>query len=184
MKISLAEAPQSCFSLDPCRKINDVNVHQTMENHGMLLRYRLSTFEEKALKLSVISLTSQADVFRSLSHVPAPPMSAETSGYKRTRTRTRSHRWWESCSKRVRGTLHVCVRIQVGIQEKMQTKLDTFLQTHRATHTALGKSPRELLMNRQPKPRFSVLRAKSLKQYYVKGKCKEKPKTFFGPIFA
>ena len=84
MKISLAEAPQSCFSLDPCRKINDVNVHQTMENHGMLLRYRLSTFKEKALKLSVISLTSQADVLRSLSHVPAPPMSAETSGYKRT----------------------------------------------------------------------------------------------------
>ena len=55
-----------------------------MENHGMLLRYRLSTFKEKALKLSVISLTSQADVLRSLSHVPAPPMSAETSGYKRT----------------------------------------------------------------------------------------------------
>ena len=53
-----------------------------------------------------------------------------------------------------------------------------------ATHTALGKSPRELLMNRQPKRRFSVLRAKSLKQYYVKRKCKEKPKTVFGPIFA
>ena len=76
------------------------------------------------------------------------------------------------------------MRIQVGIQESLQPKLDTFLQTHRATHTALGKSPRELLMNRQPKPRFSVLRAKSLKQYYVKGKCKEKPKTVFGPIFA
>ena len=72
----------------------------------------------------------------------------------------------------------------MGIQESLQTKLDTFLQTHRATHTALGKSPRELLMNRQPKRRFSVLRAKSLKQYYVKRKCKEKPKTVFGPIFA
>ena len=55
-----------------------------MENHGMLLRYRLSTFKEKALKLSVIGLTSQADVLRSSSRVPAPPTSAETSGYKRT----------------------------------------------------------------------------------------------------
>ena len=55
-----------------------------MENHGMLLRYRLSTFKEKALKLSVIGLTSQADVLRSLSRVPAPPTSAETSGYKRS----------------------------------------------------------------------------------------------------
>ena len=55
-----------------------------MENHGMLLRYRLSTFKEKALKLSVIGLTSQADVLRSLSRVPASPTSAETSGYKRT----------------------------------------------------------------------------------------------------
>ena len=55
-----------------------------MENHGMLLRYRLSTFKEKALKLSVIGLTSQVDVLRSSSRVPAPPTSAETSGYKRT----------------------------------------------------------------------------------------------------
>ena len=84
LKISLTEAPQSCFSLNPCRKINDVNVHRTMENHGMLLRYRLSTFKEKALKLSVIGLTSQVDVLRSSSRVPAPPTSAETSGYKRT----------------------------------------------------------------------------------------------------
>ena len=55
-----------------------------MENHGMLLRYRLSTFKKKALKFSVIGLTSQADVLRSSSRVPAPPTSAETSGYKRT----------------------------------------------------------------------------------------------------
>ena len=72
----------------------------------------------------------------------------------------------------------------MGIQESLQTKLDRFLETLRATHNALGKSPRELLMNRQPKLRFSVLRAKSLKQYYVKRKCKEKPKTVFGPTFA
>ena len=72
----------------------------------------------------------------------------------------------------------------MGIQESLQPKLDRFLQTHRATHTALGKSPRELLMNRQPKLRFSVLRATSLKQYYLKRKCKEKPKTVFGPTFA
>ena len=71
----------------------------------------------------------------------------------------------------------------MGIQESLQPKLDRFLQTHRATHTALGKSPRELLMNRKPKLRSSVLRAKSLKQY-VKRKCKEKPKTVFGPTFA
>ena len=50
---------------------------------------------------------------------------------------------------------------------------------HRATPTALGKSPRELLMNRQPKLRFSVLRAKSLKQYYVKRRSVRKnPKPF------
>ena len=35
-------------------------------------------------KLSVIGLTFQADVLRSSSRVPAPPTSAETSGYKRT----------------------------------------------------------------------------------------------------
>ena len=67
----------------------------------------------------------------------------------------------------------------MGIQESLQTKLDRFLQTLRATHNALGKSPRELLMNRQPKLRFSVLRAKSLKQYYVKRRSVRKnPKPF------
>ena len=55
---------------------------------------------------------------------------------------------------------------------------------HRATPTALGKSPRELLMNRQPRLRFTVLRDKILKQHYVKRKCKEKPKTVFGPSLA
>ena len=55
-----------------------------MENNGILLPYRLSTFKEKALKLSVLGLTSQADVLRSSSRVPAPPTSAEKSGYKRT----------------------------------------------------------------------------------------------------
>ena len=50
--------------------------------------------------------------------------------------------------------------------------------------TALGKSPGEILMKRQPRLRFTVLRDKSLKQHYVKRKCKEKPKTVFGPTFA
>ena len=72
----------------------------------------------------------------------------------------------------------------MGIQESLKTKLDRFLQTHRATPTALGKSPRELLINRQPTLRFSVLRDKSLKQYCVKRKCNQKPKTVFGPTFA
>ena len=66
----------------------------------------------------------------------------------------------------------------------MQKKLDRFLLTHKATPTALGTSPRELHMNRQSGLRFNVLRAKSLKQHYVKRKCKEKPKTAFGPTFA
>ena len=49
----------------------------------------------------------------------------------------------------------------------------------------LKKSPRELLMNRQPKLRFSVLRAKSLKQYYLKRRSvRKKPQTGFGPTFA
>ena len=46
----------------------------------------------------------------------------------------------------------------------MQTKLDRFLLSYRAAPTALGKSPTELLMNRQPSIRFSALRAKSSKQ--------------------
>jgi len=44
--------------------------------------------------------------------------------------------------------------------ETLQTKLDRFLLTYRATPTPLGKSPSELLMNRQPRMRFSNLRPK------------------------
>ncbi|XP_028418458.1 uncharacterized protein LOC114543815 [Dendronephthya gigantea] len=45
-------------------------------------------------------------------------------------------------------------------EEPLQTKLDRFLLTYRATPTELGKSPSELLMNRQPQIRLSALRAK------------------------
>lgn len=48
--------------------------------------------------------------------------------------------------------------------ETVQTKLDRFLLTHRATPTSLGKSPSELLMNRQSRIRFSALRFKTSKQ--------------------
>ena len=48
--------------------------------------------------------------------------------------------------------------------ESLQTKLDRFLLTLRATPTALGKSPSELLMNRQPRIRLSALIAKTTKQ--------------------
>ncbi|XP_015748172.1 PREDICTED: uncharacterized protein K02A2.6-like [Acropora digitifera] len=48
--------------------------------------------------------------------------------------------------------------------ETVQTKLDRFLLTHRVTPTSLGKSPSELLMNRQPRIRFSTLRFKTRKQ--------------------
>ena len=48
--------------------------------------------------------------------------------------------------------------------ETVQTKLDRFLRTHRATPTSLGKSPSELLMNRQPRIRLSALRFKTTKQ--------------------
>ena len=71
-----------------------------------------------------------------------------------------------------------------GIQESLQTKLDRFLLTHKATPTALGTSPRELHMNRQSRLRFNVLRAKSLKQHYVKRKCKGKSRNAFGPTSA
>ena len=154
----------------------------------MLLPYRPSTFREKALKLLVIGLTSQEDVLRSSSRVPAPPTSAETSGYKRNLN------IFSMLSPLVgilqqegqRNATCMCENSRihwVGIQESLQTKLDRFLQTHRATPTALGKSPRELLMNGQPRLRFTLLRDKILKQHYVKRKCKEKPKTAFGPIF-
>ena len=68
-----------------------------------------------------------------------------------------------------------------GIQESSQTKLNRFLLTYKATPNALGTSPRELHMNRQSRLRFNVLRAKSLKQHYVKRKCKGKPPNAFGP---
>ena len=67
------------------------------------------------------------------------------------------------------------------IQESLQTKLDRLLLTHKATPAALGTPPRELHMNRQSRLRFNVLRAKILKQYYVKRKCKGKPQNAFGP---
>ena len=35
--------------------------------------------------------------------------------------------------------------------ESVQTKLDRFLLTYRATPSSLGKSPSELVMNRQPR---------------------------------
>ena len=47
--------------------------------------------------------------------------------------------------------------------ESLSTKLDRFLLTFRATPTALGKSPSELLMNRQPRLRLSNLRPKTNK---------------------
>ena len=68
-----------------------------------------------------------------------------------------------------------------GIQESLQTKLDRFLLTNKATPTALGTSPRKLHINRQSRLRFNVLRANSLKQHYVKRKCKGKPPNGFGP---
>jgi len=46
--------------------------------------------------------------------------------------------------------------------ETVQTMLDTFLLTHRTD--ILGKSPSELLMNRQPRIRFNALRFKMSKQ--------------------
>ena len=49
-----------------------------MENNGILLPYRLSTFKEKALKLSVLGLTFKQ------TFLGRPPTSAEKSGYKRT----------------------------------------------------------------------------------------------------
>ena len=48
--------------------------------------------------------------------------------------------------------------------EPLQTKLDRFLLTYRATPTSLGKSPSELLMNRQPRMRLTILRHKPCKQ--------------------
>ena len=48
--------------------------------------------------------------------------------------------------------------------ESLQTKLDRYLLTYRATPTSLGKTPSELLMNRQPRLRFSALRSSPCKQ--------------------
>ena len=48
--------------------------------------------------------------------------------------------------------------------ETVQTKLDRFVLTHWAKPTSLGKSPSELLMNRQPRIRLSALRFTTTKQ--------------------
>ncbi|PFX28231.1 Transposon Tf2-6 polyprotein [Stylophora pistillata] len=48
--------------------------------------------------------------------------------------------------------------------EPLQAKLDRFLLTNRATPSSFGKSPSELLMNKQTRIRLSALRSKSTKQ--------------------
>lgn len=48
--------------------------------------------------------------------------------------------------------------------ESLQTRLDRYLLTYRATPTSLGKTPSELLMNRQPRLRLSALRSSHNKQ--------------------
>ena len=55
---------------------------------------------------------------------------------------------------------------------------------HKVTFAALVTPPRELHMKKQSRLRFNELRAKSLKQYYVKRKCKGKPKNAFGPTLS
>ena len=45
-------------------------------------------------------------------------------------------------------------------RESLQAKLDKFLLTYRATPPGVGKSPSELLMNRQPQIKFSALGGK------------------------
>ena len=46
----------------------------------------------------------------------------------------------------------------------MQARLDRYLLTYRATPTSLGRSPSELLLNRQPRLRLSALRSSPSKQ--------------------
>ena len=48
--------------------------------------------------------------------------------------------------------------------DPLQSKLDRFLITYRATPTHMGKSPSELLMNRQPRTKFSALRFSKTKE--------------------
>ncbi|CAM1301398.1 Uncharacterised protein g2956 [Pycnogonum litorale] len=46
--------------------------------------------------------------------------------------------------------------------DSITSKLDRFLFSHRTTPTSMGKSPGELLMNRQPRIRFDALRKSRL----------------------
>ena len=48
--------------------------------------------------------------------------------------------------------------------ESLQSKIDRFLLSYRATPTHMGKSPSELLMNRQPRTRFNALRFSKTKE--------------------
>ena len=48
--------------------------------------------------------------------------------------------------------------------EPIQAKLDRFLLTYRVTPTHMGKSPSELLMNRQPRTKFNSLRFAETKE--------------------
>lgn len=65
--------------------------------------------------------------------------------------------------------------------ESLQAKLDRFLLTYRATPNNFGKSPNELLMNRQPRIRLAALRNSTTKKQVVifkenfGGNCKYHP---------
>ena len=49
-------------------------------------------------------------------------------------------------------------------EDELHTALYRFLLTYRTTPTANGRSPAEMLMNRQPRTRFDLLRPSTLKQ--------------------
>ena len=48
--------------------------------------------------------------------------------------------------------------------ESIQERIDRFLLAYRTTPTSIGRSPSELLTNRQPRIRYNALRASTTKQ--------------------
>ena len=62
--------------------------------------------------------------------------------------------------------------------ESLQTKLDRLLLTYRATPTSIGKSASELLMNRQPRIRFSALRAKQARSQDIPGQSEQQTEIY------
>ena len=83
-----------------------------------------------------------------IQHTKTPPRHPATNGL----------------AERYVGYWKVSLKKMGDTSEPLQSKLDRFLLTYRSTPTHMGKSPSELLMNRQPRTKFNALRFSRMKE--------------------